>query len=112
MQEEKVWEAFELSDIAAEREKSGRPWLEFLKVPTLNSGLYVLAAGAEDPQGPHDEDELYYIISGRAVLRVAGEDQAVQPGSIIYVKAHIEHSFHSITEELQVLVFFSSAKSN
>ncbi|MEE9263897.1 MAG: cupin domain-containing protein [Vicinamibacteria bacterium] len=55
---------------------------------------------------------LYCIISGRAVLRVGDEDQSVQPGSMVFVKAQVEHRFHSITERLQVLVFFSSAKSD
>ena len=107
----KTWEAFELTDLIAKREESGRRYLEFLKVPTLNSGLYVLAAGAEDPQPAHDEDELYYIIRGRAILRVGEDDQPVRPGSIIFVKANVAHHFHSISEELQVLVFFSSAES-
>jgi len=33
----------------------------------------------------------------------------VQPGSVIYVKAGVSHRFHSIKEELNVLVFFSTA---
>ncbi len=46
---------------------------------------------------PGGQDELYYIISGRAILRVKEEDQPVRPGSIIFVKANVEHHFHSIT---------------
>jgi quercetin dioxygenase-like cupin family protein len=44
------------------------------------------------------------------VLKVGAADQPVQPGSLVFVKAGIEHRFHSIKEPLNVLVFFSSAK--
>ena len=40
---------------------------EFLRVPDLSAGLYVLEAGATDPQSPHTEDELYYVVAGRGV---------------------------------------------
>ncbi len=106
---DRAWESFEIADLIAKRESSNRPWLEFLNVPTLYTGIYVLAAGAEDKQTPHDEDEVYYVIRGRGTLQVAGEDIPVVPGSIIYVKAHVDHHFHNITEDLQLLVFFSTA---
>ena len=38
-------DAFELSDLAARREATGKPYLEFITVPDLSVGLYVLAAG-------------------------------------------------------------------
>ena len=51
-------DAFELAAIAAEREASGRPYLEFITVPDLSVGLYVLAMGQPDLQQPHTEDEV------------------------------------------------------
>ena len=50
---------------------------------------------------------MYYIIKGKGVLRVDGDDQPVKGGSIVYVKADIEHQFHSIEEDLTMLVFFA-----
>jgi mannose-6-phosphate isomerase-like protein (cupin superfamily) len=73
--------------------------------------LYRLAAGGQDPQQPHAEDEVYYIISGQGKIHVDGEDRAVQAGTTIYVAAHDVHYFHSITEELTILVFFSPAET-
>jgi mannose-6-phosphate isomerase-like protein (cupin superfamily) len=32
---------------------------------------------------------------------------AVKAGAVLYVAAHVEHRFHSIEEDLEVLVFFS-----
>lgn len=105
-----VWSAFELAELEARRKDSKRDYLEFLREPTLNCGLYVLPKDGVDRQTPHAEDEVYYIISGRATLKVDGKDRAVKPGSIVFVKRGIDHSFHAIEEELHVLVFFSAAK--
>jgi len=101
--------AFDLADLAARRAKGSDPWLEFLSTSTLRTGLYVLPAGGVDPQTPHREDEVYHVVAGRAVLDVDGESHPVHPGSILYVRAGVPHRFHSITEELRVVVIFSRA---
>ena len=103
-------QAYEIAELAAEQAKSGRLYLEFLQVPALSMGLYVLPAGGTDPQQPHTEDEVYYIESGRGQIRVDDEDRIVQPGSVVYVAAGVEHRFHSIEEELRILVFFAPAE--
>jgi len=102
--------AFELGRVAEERAKRGRRYLEFLRVPSISAGLYVLGAGTDDPQQPHAEDEIYHVVRGRATIRVAEEDQPVGPGSVIYVAAHVPHRFHTIEEDLEVLVIFAPAE--
>lgn len=104
-------DAYELERLREERAGSGSLYLEFLRVPALSAGLYVLAAGAEDPQSPHQEDEVYAVLSGRGAIRVGDEDRPVEPGSIVVVPARVEHRFHSIKEELELLVFFAPAES-
>jgi len=103
-------QAFELASLLSQRESSDKLYLEFLKVPDLSMGLYVLPAGGTDPQLPHTEDEVYYVLSGTAQIKVADEDREVQAGSIVYVAKNVEHKFHSIEEELTVLVFFAPAE--
>ena len=103
-------QAFELSQLCEERRKSNRLYLEFLREPSLSVGLYQLAAGGLDPQQAHTEDEVYYVVSGQGIIRVGGEDRAVQAGSIVFVTAGVEHRFHSIAEDLAVLVFFAPAE--
>ena len=98
---------FDLSSISLENAKNNQTWLEFLRVPSLSMGLYRLAAGHVDRQQPHTEDEVYYVISGKASFRAGEETQAVAPGSLIYVERSVEHRFCDITEELTVLVFFA-----
>ena len=103
-------QAFELSHLISQHAESNKLYLEFLKAPDLSVGLYILPAGSTDPQAPHTEDEVYYVESGKAQIRVRGEDRAVQAGSIIYVAKNVEHKFHSIEAELRVLVFFAPAE--
>ena len=101
---------FELPRLFADR-PAGHNYFELIRVPTMSAGLYVLQPGEPDKQGPHSEDELYYVVGGRATIRVGDEDRPAGPGSAIFVPAGIEHHFHSITVELQVLVVFAPAES-
>ena len=105
-------QAFELSDLVKMRRASEDTWLEFLRVPALSMGLYVLAPGAEDTQTPHAEDEVYYVVNGRGVLKVGAEDRPVQAGSVLFVAKNAPHHFHSITEEMTLMVFFAPAESS
>ena len=59
-------------------------WLEFLRTGSLSMGLYRLKAGSSDPQLPHSEDEVYYVLAGSAKFR-AGADEHAQAGSIFHV---------------------------
>jgi mannose-6-phosphate isomerase-like protein (cupin superfamily) len=103
-----VWRAFELAEVIAKQKGSGKPYLEFLRVPTLSCGIYSLPAGASDLQSPHDEDEVYFVVSGRGRVRMGGEERTVQRGSLLYVEATSEHSFFEIDEDITLLVFFAS----
>lgn len=90
--------------------QSAQVYREFLRVPALSLGLYHHQAGASVPQQPHTEDEVYFVLSGRGVIDVAGADQPVANGSVVYVPAGVAHHFHSVTEPLQVLVIFAPAE--
>jgi mannose-6-phosphate isomerase-like protein (cupin superfamily) len=103
-------QAFELADLISQQKDNGKLYLEFLKVPDLSMGLYVLPAGGTDPQSPHTEEEVYYVVSGRAKIQVADEDRDVGSGSIVYVAKNVEHRFHSIESALTVIVFFAPAE--
>lgn len=102
---------FEMSDLLAQQAQSGRSYLEFLRVPSMSLGMYVLPAGSVDPQQPHNEDEVYYVVAGKGMIEVDGESRPVQPGSTVFVAAHAPHQFHSIEEDLSLLVFFAPPES-
>jgi mannose-6-phosphate isomerase-like protein (cupin superfamily) len=100
-----------IADTEQRRAQSGKRYLEFLRVPAMSAGVYVLPAGGADPQSPHKEDEMYFVVRGRARMRAGSEDQPVSEGSVVFVAAGVEHRFHHITEDLVVLVFFAPAES-
>ena len=103
-------EAFNIIELVTQQKQQDNPYLEFLHVPSLSLGLYVLPTGGTDTQEPHTEDEVYYVISGRGSIRVGTETRQVEAGSIVFVAANVEHRFFSITEDLAVLVFFAPAE--
>ncbi len=100
-----------LPEIEEQHAESGKLYREFLRVPAMSAGLYVLPAGGVDQQKPHREDEIYYVIRGRARFKAGSEDREVSAGSVIFVAAEVGHHFYDITEELTVLVFFAPAET-
>lgn len=103
---------FTVDEIHQQQQTEGERWLEFLRVPDLSVGVYHLKAGEKDPQLPHSEDEVYYVLSGRGQIHVSGEDQPVGRDSLVYVAKKESHYFHSIEEDLVILVFFAPAEGS
>jgi mannose-6-phosphate isomerase-like protein (cupin superfamily) len=108
-------ERFDAASLEAARaelqHRTGELYLEFLRRDSMSCGLYVLEAGADDPQEPHHEDEVYVVLGGRGRLLVDGEDQPVGPGSVVFVARTVPHRFHDVSERLSLLVFFAPAES-
>ena len=100
--------AFETPELDPQpRDAQGHGYVDFLASEKLSVGLSVRPAGSIDGQQPHREDEVYYIIGGRGVIEVAGEDRPIKEGSLVFVAAGVEHHFHDIEEDLRVLVFWA-----
>jgi len=105
-------DAWEYDEIEAARAVGGTRYHEFLRVPDLSAGIYVLEAGATDPQSPHTEDELYYVVAGRGLVSVGDETRPVVRGSLVFVAATVPHRFHDIAERLEILVMFGPAEGD
>ncbi|MFE9912830.1 cupin domain-containing protein [Streptomyces clavifer] len=99
--------AFRLDELEAERAANDGAYLQFVRERNMSVGLYALDAGALDPQQPHNQDEVYFVVSGRASITVGMETTQVGRGSVVYVPAGAAHKFHHITEDLRVMVVFS-----
>ena len=101
---------FNLGELRTQLDAHHESWLEFLKVTSLSMGVYRVAAGAndQDTHAPHDRDEVYVAIRGRGKLTVGGEAVNVAQDSIIFVNAGVDHFFHDVSEDLSLLVFFST----
>ncbi len=107
---ENAWRIFTLDELTQGIEGSEPRFVEFLRTPTLSCAVYHLPAGAQDMQAPHLEDELYFVVSGRAKLRVAGQEREVSAGNILYVRATSEHTFFNIDEALTLVAVFGASK--
>jgi mannose-6-phosphate isomerase-like protein (cupin superfamily) len=105
-------DVFPLAGLLADAAATGNRYLEFLRVPDLSLGLYVLEAGDSDPQQPHAEDEAYVVLAGRSRFTSGSETRDVGPGDTIFVAAGVPHRFHDITERLELIVAFGPAEGS
>jgi mannose-6-phosphate isomerase-like protein (cupin superfamily) len=103
-------DAWSLDAVDAERSGAGELYREFLRVESMSAGLYVIEAGGEDPQSPHAQDEIYYVVTGRARFTSGGDEREVAAGDVLFVPAREEHRFHSVAERLSLLVVFAPAE--
>lgn len=96
--------------------QTAQQYLEFVRVSSFSVGIYVLNAGEPDLQEPHSEDEVYYVVGGRAKMKTGSDGDLksfdVGPGTVIFVPARMDHLFYEISERLAVLVFFAPPESS
>jgi mannose-6-phosphate isomerase-like protein (cupin superfamily) len=102
---------FQIDDLSRQRAERNKLYFEFLRVPAMSAGVYVLPKNHTDPQKPHREDEMYYVVRGRGRMQIGSDHSEVRAGSVIFVEAELEHRFYDIEEELEVLVFFAPAET-
>jgi mannose-6-phosphate isomerase-like protein (cupin superfamily) len=105
------WQVFDLNDLKSKLSGDAVQYLEFLNVPSMNCGLYFLTAGSTDMQSPHDEDEVYLVLSGKARMRLGEEERDVGAGSLLYISATTDHSFFEIEEDMTLMVMFAAMPS-
>ena len=103
------WQVFDIDAIRQSLSSDRVQYKEFLRVPSLSCGVYRLPVGAKDMQTPHDEDEVYFVLEGRARMKVGDEMREVSAGNILYIQATETHSFFEIEEPMTLIVFFASA---
>jgi quercetin dioxygenase-like cupin family protein len=105
-------DVFALAGLLERQAATGDPYLEYLRVPDLSVGLYVLPAGGMDHQQPHTEDEVYVVLGGRSRFTADADTRDVGPGDTIFVAAGVPHRFHEITDELRLVVVFGPAEGS
>lgn len=97
------------NDTLAQIGDKGLLFEELVSRPEMSAAIYQLPAGAEDPQTPHGEEEIYLVIAGVGQVSINGADHAIDVGDLIDVPAGAEHRFHSITQTLRLLAVFAPA---
>ncbi len=71
---------------------------------TLRAGVY--SPKRHDTQEPHDQDELYVVISGTGNFTKGGERRAFKAGDAIFVEAGAEHAFTDFSDDFATWVIF------
>lgn len=71
---------------------------------TMRLGYY--APRGNDPQRPHEQDELYIIQSGTGEFFCDGRSTSFGPGDVLFVAARVEHRFEEFTEDFSAWVVF------
>jgi len=105
---EKNWLVYRLPELLKKVEPGNVRFHEFLRTPSLSCSIYQISAGSKEMESAHEEDELYFVLGGRARLRVEEEDHAVEEGTIMYVRAACDHTFFDVEDDLTVLAFFGA----
>ena len=100
-------EPIQIDDIVEQLDQEDELFNEFLRRDSMSLEVYRLEASATDPQDPHTEDEVYYIVTGSAKIRIRDNVHPVEPGDIIFVEREVEHYFFDIESELVTLIFFA-----
>ena len=98
---------YHTDEILKKLDSSGNWFYGFLSKNTMDAGILRLMPREKDPQGPHANDELYYVIRGNGLIHIENKDVPIKPGSIIFVPARKKHHFHGNNDELQILYVFA-----
>ncbi|HWJ07563.1 MAG TPA: cupin domain-containing protein [Steroidobacteraceae bacterium] len=82
----------------------GERFVRALAHGTMSVELY--APVGNDPQQPHDQDELYFIHRGRGVLRIDQQRYTFAAGDCFFVASGVEHRFEQFSEDFAAWVVF------
>ncbi|HEX9895537.1 MAG TPA: cupin domain-containing protein [Gemmatimonadales bacterium] len=82
----------------------GERFVELLRHGTLAVELY--APRGEDPQSPHDRDEVYVVVEGRGDFVCGDMRRVFGPGDLLLVPAGVVHRFEHFSDDLIVWVIF------
>ena len=106
--------SFDIKEIVGLSQQAPGNYHQFIKVPSMRTGVYTLEAGAFDDQTPHEEDEIYYVLSGEAKLEIDEGKEILEAfrGSVLFVPRQTKHRFIQILSPLQLLVVFSATHSS
>ena len=71
---------------------------------TMTLGMY--APYKQDLQQPHDQDELYFILSGSGTFVTGNDKYSFNPGDALFVAAGAGHRFEDFTDDFSAWVVF------
>lgn len=93
-----------LDEIASTPPEAGR--LSALAFAHGSMQLRHYAPTGTDRQTPHDQDEVYIVISGRGTFVCAGKRVEFGPGDALFAAAGADHRFEGFSEDFATWVVF------
>ena len=91
----------------------GPPPAGNLAVPIFAHGSLVAelyTPKGEDPQQPHDRDEVYLVARGTSFFFDGLNRHSIEAGSFVFICAGQQHRFENFSEDFAVWVFFYGPK--
>lgn len=79
-----------------------------LRHGSMRIGVY--APYEVDRQAPHEQDELYIVVSGTGFFVKNGERRPCKPQDAIFVEAHAFHRFEDFSADFSAWVIFWGPK--
>ncbi len=86
----------------------GEPFTDGLRQGTMS--VEVFAPRTKDYQQPHEQDELYFVVRGRATFIHEGERMLAANGDAIFVAAGETHYFEDMSDDFVTWVVFWGPK--
>jgi len=93
-----------LPGAASAKWPDGERFVTALAHGTMSVELY--APVGADPQGPHTQDELYFIAAGRGEIVISDVRHAFAPGDAFFVAAGVLHRFENFTGDFATWAVF------
>jgi quercetin dioxygenase-like cupin family protein len=72
----------------------------------VTTGVFELADGGWMGRHRHTAPELYFVLEGRAVVALDGEEVTVEAGALVRLPADVEHGIHAVDGPARVLFVF------
>ncbi len=63
-----------------------------------------------DPQTPHNQDEVYFVVAGTGHFTVDGETVVFGPGDALFTPAGADHRFIDFSDDFETWVIFYGPK--
>ena len=96
---------FNLKDNLEKIQKSNSYFHTFINKDSLAAGVLILKPGEEDTQEPHENDEVYFVLSGNGYLKIKNKNYKVSKDKLFFV-AKGTLIFFIVIRGSQSFVFF------
>ena len=101
-------EHLSLDDAVKKMQENNKAFAVAMTHGTMRTLVY--SPTEKDDQNPHEQDEVYIIVSGSGVFQNGNEKYSFKPNDVIFVPAKREHRFIEFTEDFKTWVIFYGPK--